>query len=152
MRPAKCLVRESPLKISSQWGSCKRATRLGFWGKDSSLLSPPHWTKLGSGRPWHLGTEWDFLLVKDKVKSLKVVNDAAERGIALVQQFNAVLNKQQYQTQLLLQVVEQHRKQYSNSNKFTIMSSNSRCQHSLLKCNGKPTVTVARLFFTSCQL
>jgi len=42
-------------------------------------------------------TEWntidDYKLGKDRVQKLKVVNDAAERGVSLVQSFNSVLTK-----------------------------------------------------------
>lgn len=52
-----------------------------------------------------------------RVQSLKVVNDAAERGISLIQSFNGILTNQEEQKQYLLQVVEQHRKQFPNPNK-----------------------------------
>jgi len=43
-----------------------------------------------------------------RVQKLKVVNDAAEHGILLVQIFNGILTNQEDQKQYLLQVVEQH--------------------------------------------
>ena len=47
------------------------------------------------------------------VKSVKVVNDLAERGVALIQEFNSSLTRNEEQKQYLLQVVEEHRKQFS---------------------------------------
>jgi len=48
------------------------------------------------------------------------VNDAAERGIVLIQSFNGILTNQEEQKQNLLQVVEHHRQQYPNPNKSTM--------------------------------
>lgn len=45
-------------------------------------------------------------------RSLKVVNDAAERGVALIEEFNGTLTKNEDQLQYLLQVVQDHRKKY----------------------------------------
>jgi len=54
------------------------------------------------------------------VKSLKVVNDAAERGVALIQAFNGVLTSPEEQKQFLLQVVEKHSCDFPNCNKSTL--------------------------------
>jgi len=62
----------------------------------------------------------DYIVGQRKVKSLKVVNDAAERGVALIQQFNGVLTNQEEQKQFLLQVVEKHRRDFPNTNKSTL--------------------------------
>lgn len=50
-------------------------------------------------------------------QSGKVVNDMAERGVALVQEFNSSLTRNEEQRQFLLQVVEEHRKQFSEPTK-----------------------------------
>lgn len=57
----------------------------------------------------------------NKIKGLRVVNDAAERGVALIQDFNGIITNQEVQKQYLLQVVEQHRKSHPNTNKTTII-------------------------------
>ncbi|KAG0726857.1 Tigger transposable element-derived protein 7 [Chionoecetes opilio] len=44
-------------------------------------------------------------------RGLRVVNDTAERGVALIQSFNLRLTKDEEQRQFLLQVVEAHRHQ-----------------------------------------
>ncbi|KAK0066170.1 hypothetical protein Bpfe_004291 [Biomphalaria pfeifferi] len=52
--------------------------------------------------------------------SLKVVNDSAERGIALATNFNKSLTKKEDEKQYLYQVVESHRKQYPDAKKATL--------------------------------
>ncbi|ESN97700.1 hypothetical protein HELRODRAFT_177756 [Helobdella robusta] len=47
------------------------------------------------------------------VKNLVCINDSAERGVALVQHFNETITKDVEQKQFLLQVVEQHRKNFA---------------------------------------
>ena len=44
------------------------------------------------------------------VKLLKVVNDCAERGVALIQSYNGALTNDETQKQYLLQLVSRHRK------------------------------------------
>ncbi|KYM96042.1 hypothetical protein ALC62_13306, partial [Cyphomyrmex costatus] len=53
-------------------------------------------------------------------KDLKVVNDVAERGVALIEEYNNLLTKNEEQKQYLLQVVKNHRQLYPNANKRTI--------------------------------
>ena len=50
---------------------------------------------------------------QEVVRSVKVVNDLAERGVALIQEFNLSLTRNEEQKQFLLQVVEDHRKAFS---------------------------------------
>ncbi|XP_044591358.1 uncharacterized protein LOC123269562 [Cotesia glomerata] len=50
-------------------------------------------------------------------KQLKVVNDVAERGVALVSEYNQCLTKNEHQFQYLLQVVKEHRAKFPNCNK-----------------------------------
>lgn len=54
-------------------------------------------------------------------KNLKVVNDCAERGIALIQSFNQCITHDEAQKQYLLQAVEDHRVNVPNSNKSTVL-------------------------------
>ena len=53
------------------------------------------------------------------VRELRVVNDFAERGVALMQAYNLALTKDEDQRQFLLQVVEDHRKRYPDARKST---------------------------------
>lgn len=50
------------------------------------------------------------LVVKKITKNLKVVNDIAERGVKLFEEFNKLLTNDEEEKQLLLQVVEANRK------------------------------------------
>lgn len=71
----------------------------------------------------HYPSEWNtidsYQLGKNRVQKLKVVNDAAERGISLIQSFNSVLTNQEEQKQYLLHVVEKHRRDYPDTKKST---------------------------------
>lgn len=56
---------------------------------------------------------------KKKISHLKVVNDIAERGVALASSYN-MLTKDESQQQNVYQVVENHRKIFPNADKATI--------------------------------
>ena len=62
-----------------------------------------------------------YIMGKAIVDDLKVTNDAAERGVALIQSYNNILTIHEDQKQYLLQVVEEHRKMYPDANKSTIL-------------------------------
>lgn len=70
---------------------------------------------------WHENVQ--FLNGLQKVKGMKVVNDAAERGVALISEFNGVLTNQEDQQNYLLQVVEEHRKKFPNAKKSTVVTN-----------------------------
>ncbi len=67
----------------------------------------------------------DYIIAQKRVRCLKVVNDAAERGVALIQTFNGILTNQEEQKQFLLQVVEKHRRDFPNPNKSTFVAAAS---------------------------
>jgi hypothetical protein len=58
-----------------------------------------------------------YVTAQSKLKYLKVVNDAAKRGVALSQSFNSVLTNQAEQKQFLLQVVKSHRQKFPDPKK-----------------------------------
>lgn len=62
----------------------------------------------------------DYRAAVQLVRKVKVVNDTAERGVALMQNFNNILTKNEDQKQFLLQVVEQHQQMFPNSLKTTL--------------------------------
>jgi len=62
----------------------------------------------------------EYIQLRKRIQELKVVNDTAERGIALFQSFNSVLSKHEDQKQYIMQVVENHRHRFPNSNKSTL--------------------------------
>ena len=62
----------------------------------------------------------DYKKAADCVRGLMVTNDHAERGVALIQEFNRSLTKEEEQLQFLLQVVTDHRRQFPNRLKRTL--------------------------------
>ncbi|XP_050541892.1 uncharacterized protein LOC126905840 [Daktulosphaira vitifoliae] len=69
---------------------------------------------------WYRNSNYNS--AKTKVQSLFVVNDPAERGVALMTHFNNCLTNDEEQRQYLLQVVEKHRNEYPDCRKSVLMS------------------------------
>jgi hypothetical protein len=64
----------------------------------------------------------DYMASERIVLGLRVVNDAAERGVKLIQDCNSILTYDEEQKQFLLQIVEEHRSLYPDSKKKTILA------------------------------
>lgn len=65
---------------------------------------------------------WDNL--EDYQKgNLKVVNDTAERGVKLMEEFNKSLTKKEDQIQFIFQVVKNYRKKFPDCSKKTLLSN-----------------------------
>ena len=62
-----------------------------------------------------------FKEARDKIKGLAVVNERAECGVALVQDLNRKLTTGEEQLQFLLKVVANHRRQFLDCNKKTVI-------------------------------
>ena len=62
-----------------------------------------------------------FEATRQTVSRLSVVNDRAERGVALIQEYNQILTKDEGQKQALLQVVFVHIKQFPDANKSKVI-------------------------------
>jgi len=77
-------------------------------GIDSSFLYIPT-------QEWH--DSQSYKVARELVKNLPCVNDCAERGVALIQNFNETITKDEEQKQFLLQVVEKHRRDFSKCNR-----------------------------------
>ena len=71
-------------------------------------------------------SEWetraDYQGAAEFVRTIKVVNDAAERGVSLMQSYNSILTKNEEQKQYILQVVEQHRQKFRNATKAAVVN------------------------------
>jgi hypothetical protein len=65
----------------------------------------------------------DYLYGEEIVRQLRVTNDTAERGIAMIQEFSGLLTKDEEQTQFALQVVREHRKKFPKCSKNTILQN-----------------------------
>lgn len=61
----------------------------------------------------------DYILAKQIITNIKVVNDIAERGVGLIEQFNQCITKDEDQLQFLLQVVQMNRQRIPDGNKKT---------------------------------
>lgn len=53
---------------------------------------------------------------------MRVVNDIAERGVALIEEYNKLITINEEQKQYLLLVVKQHRQKYPNTKKSTLLA------------------------------
>ena len=62
-----------------------------------------------------------FQAAKTEMNVIRVVNDHAERGIALIQQYNKSLTKDEEQLQYLLQVVAEHRRNFPDARKNLLL-------------------------------
>jgi hypothetical protein len=65
----------------------------------------------------------DYEYGRKVVTSLRVVNDTAERGVALMEQFSSHLTKNEEQFQYVLQVVEDYRQRFPSVSKSTLAQS-----------------------------
>jgi len=76
-------------------------------------------------------TDWPddetFMQALKLAKGFSVVNDQAERGIALVQDYNKLLTKDEEQFQYLMQVVTEHRKLFPHSVKKNLAATIDSC-------------------------
>ena len=54
------------------------------------------------------------------VENLRVTNDNAERGVALIQEYNQLHTKDEHMKQYLLQVVQEHRKKFPSCSKSVL--------------------------------
>ena len=61
-----------------------------------------------------------YVAAAEKVNGIRVMNDFAERGVALMEAYNLTLTKDEDQRQYILQVVEAHRGKFPNANKGTV--------------------------------
>lgn len=68
-------------------------------------------------------TNEHYLDGQRKLLKLKVVNDAAERGVALIQNYNTILTNREDQKQYLLQVVEKNRQDIEKPTKSKIIQA-----------------------------
>lgn len=68
-------------------------------------------------------TNPSFRAAQDQLKTLKVVNDHAERGVALIKQFNRTITKDEEQLQFLLQVVADHRHTFPDARKAVLVQT-----------------------------
>ena len=71
--------------------------------------------------PDEWGTRDDFKHAADVIKDLKVVNDHAERRVALVQELSGLLTKNEEQFQFIIKVVQENRRLYPEALKRSLI-------------------------------
>ena len=97
----------------------------------TSLVSPQSWTLLNElgmtdntwlRKPPSTWASYEtYQVLKHFVRNLRVTNDCAERGVALISDYIQIVTKNQDQRQHLLQGVESHRKIFPNATKSTLL-------------------------------
>lgn len=64
----------------------------------------------------------DYKASREIVRSMRVVNDIAERGVALIEEFNKLITRDEEQKQFLLLVVKKFRQKYPDTKKSTLLA------------------------------
>lgn len=64
----------------------------------------------------------DYKASREIVRSMRVVNDIAERGVALIEEFNKLITIDEEQKQFLLLVVKNFRQKYPDTKKSTLLA------------------------------
>ena len=67
---------------------------------------------------WEDGTS--FRIGLEIVKKHQIVNDTAERGVKLMEDYNKILSRIEEEKQCILQIVSEYRKKYPVSMKSTL--------------------------------
>ena len=62
------------------------------------------------------------------MKHMKVVNDIAERGVKLIEDYNKLITNDEQQKQYLLQVVSNYKKRLQDKYKKSILALAWRCK------------------------
>jgi hypothetical protein len=118
-------VDDPPCRIQIQPSDIHAKSLHDFVTKNSSEL----FTKLNlntdflDSHPDSWKDNLSYTTSQSTLKHLKVVNDCAERGVALISAFNPILCQDEEQKQYLLQIVEENRHNMPNANKSTIVNA-----------------------------
>ena len=64
-----------------------------------------------------------YIQFRETAREMKVVNNCADRGVALIQTFNSYIKKDEKQKQYLFQVIKTHRKAFPEPSKRLISKS-----------------------------
>lgn len=73
---------------------------------------------LESPSSWQTNTS--LLKAKNALSTLTVVNDTAERGVKLMQDFHGLITIEEEQKQFLLRCVQEHRRMFPDCKKKTL--------------------------------
>ena len=81
------------------------------------ISSPPSWLAMDPDK-WE--EDESYKVAKDFVRTVKVTNDVAERGVKMAADYANILTKDEEMRKLILQGVEKSRKMYPNFMKKTL--------------------------------
>ena len=84
------------------------------------LVGPHSWLLFISLKLW--SEDSDYLVAERFVRTVKTINDTAERGVKLMTDYALILTKDETMKQWILQVVDSHRKGFPEFNKKTMNS------------------------------
>ncbi|CAI6351981.1 unnamed protein product [Macrosiphum euphorbiae] len=83
--------------------------KIGLKFEDFLTIDPANWNN-----------HEDYIIGKNIINSLTVVNDTAERGVKLIEEYNKKFTKNEEQKQHVLQTVQDYRKKYLQSDRQTL--------------------------------
>ena len=63
-----------------------------------------------------------YLMAKKLAQKIQVINDTAEHGVALMQEYNRLVTHDEDQLQFLMQIVTEHRRAFPDSKKSTLLT------------------------------
>lgn len=110
-RPLLYIYARFQQRTLSSFVSMRTKESLKRFGLDDDVLgtNPATWQDKGF-----------FQETARKLSALSVTNDTAERGVALIQEYNKLLTKKVNQFQFLFQVASEHRAAFPDSRKATL--------------------------------
>jgi len=82
-------------------------------------MSTTRWSPTSDVDTWP--TDEAYMTAKATASNCRVVNDIAERGVALMDEFNELHTNDEQQKQYLMLVVKEYHQRYPNRNKTTLM-------------------------------
>ena len=69
-------------------------------------------------------SDGNYIATEKCIRSINCMNDTAERGVALIEEYNRLHTQDEQQKQFLLQVVSDHRRVYRDFAKVTLSTIN----------------------------
>ena len=95
-----------------------------FRYSNNKKVFPHHWTRgnIPVFAACYMEDNPDCKSAESVVTALRVVIDAAERGVKLIQDYNLILTNDEEKKQFLRQVVQDHCRLYPETSKKTILA------------------------------
>ena len=74
-------------------------------------------TEFLSQNPMYWSADVNYIKGLEVVSNLKVINDGAERGVALMSDYNKLITRNEFEKQCLLRSVHDHRQKFTSCRK-----------------------------------